>query len=144
VFRQLLKSKLHRATITRSDLDYEGSIAIGECLLEKAAIRPMKQCTCGISRMEQGSKPFARSAEHGSHEICLNRAAVRPAIVGDNYHRQFSLGRRKSGTGMSAEGRLPRQPEPGYGKTLTLPICRLKPIHIASPIRTSRTMRTRS
>jgi hypothetical protein len=37
---------------------------------------------------------------------------------------------------MSSEGRLLSTPEPGYGETLTLPVCRLKPIHIAGSIRT--------
>ena len=39
MFRKLLKSKIHRATITRSDLNYEGSIAIDEDLLEAADIQ---------------------------------------------------------------------------------------------------------
>jgi aspartate 1-decarboxylase len=40
MFRKLLKSKTHRATVTRSDLHYEGSIAIDENLLDAADIRP--------------------------------------------------------------------------------------------------------
>jgi aspartate 1-decarboxylase len=42
MFQKLLKSKLHRASITRSDLDYEGSIAIDECLPDAADIRPFE------------------------------------------------------------------------------------------------------
>jgi aspartate 1-decarboxylase len=42
MFLKLLKSKLHRATITRSDLDYERSIATDECLLDAADIRPFE------------------------------------------------------------------------------------------------------
>jgi aspartate 1-decarboxylase len=38
MFRKLLKSKIHRATVTRSDLNYEGSIAVDADLLEAADI----------------------------------------------------------------------------------------------------------
>jgi aspartate 1-decarboxylase len=40
MFRKVLQSKIHRATVTRSDLHYEGSIAIDENLLNAADIRP--------------------------------------------------------------------------------------------------------
>ena len=40
MYRKLLKSKIHRATVTKSDLNYEGSIAVDAKLLEAADIQP--------------------------------------------------------------------------------------------------------
>ena len=40
MFRKVLKSKIHRATVTRSDLNYEGSICIDEILVEAAGLLP--------------------------------------------------------------------------------------------------------
>jgi aspartate 1-decarboxylase len=83
MFRKLLKSKLHRATITRSDLDYEGSIAIDECLLDAADIRPFE--AVHVWNINNGARleTYAIQAERGSREICLNGAAARLAVVGD-------------------------------------------------------------
>jgi len=83
MFRKLLKSKLHRATITRSDLDYEGSTAIDESLLEAADIRAYE--AVHVWNINNGSRleTYAVPAERGSLEICLNGAAARLAAVGD-------------------------------------------------------------
>ena len=83
MFRKLLKSKIHRATITRSDLNYEGSIAVDAALLEAADIQPFEavqvwNITNG-SRLETYALPVGR----GSGEICLNGAAARLAQAGD-------------------------------------------------------------
>lgn len=80
---KLLKSKIHRATVTRSDLNYEGSIAVDQDLLDAATIRPYESVhvwniTNG-SRLETYALPSAR----GSGEICLNGAAARKAATGD-------------------------------------------------------------
>jgi len=83
MFRKLLKSKLHRATVTRSDLDYEGSIAIDECLLEAADIEAYE--AVHVWNVNNGSRlqTYAIPAERGAGEICLNGAAARMAAVGD-------------------------------------------------------------
>jgi aspartate 1-decarboxylase len=83
MLRKLLKSKIHRATITRSDLNYEGSIAIDEDLLEAADIQAFEavhiwNVTNG-SRLQTYAIPVAR----GTGEICLNGAAARLAQAGD-------------------------------------------------------------
>ncbi len=83
MFRKLLKSKIHRATVTRSDLNYEGSIAIDEALLEAANIQPFE--SVHVWNVNNGSRleTYAVVAERGSGEICLNGAAARMAQPGD-------------------------------------------------------------
>lgn len=83
MFRKLLKSKIHRATITRSDLHYEGSIAVDEDLLDAADIRPYE--AVNVWNVNNGSRleTYAVAAPRGSGEICLNGAAARMAMQGD-------------------------------------------------------------
>lgn len=83
MFRKLLKSKIHRATVTRSDLNYEGSIAVDEALLEAADIRPYE--AVHVWNLSNGSRleTYAIPAARGTGEICLNGAAARLAQPGD-------------------------------------------------------------
>ena len=81
--RKLLKSKIHRATVTRSDLHYEGSIAVDALLLEAADIRAFE--AVHIWNITNGSRlqTYAIPVEAGSGEVCLNGAAARMAAAGD-------------------------------------------------------------
>jgi aspartate 1-decarboxylase len=83
MFRKLLKSKIHRATITRSDLNYEGSIAVDEDLLEAADIQAFE--AVHIWNVTNGSRlqTYAIPVRRGTGEICLNGAAARLAQAGD-------------------------------------------------------------
>ncbi len=76
MFRKLLKSKIHRATVTCSDLDYEGSIAVDAALLEAADIQPFE--AVHVWNLANGSRlqTYAVPAGRGSGEICLNGAAA--------------------------------------------------------------------
>jgi aspartate 1-decarboxylase len=72
----MLKSKIHRASVTDANLEYEGSITIDEDLLRAADILPYEQvdlydCTSG-SRLHT----YAIPGEPGSGEICVNGAAA--------------------------------------------------------------------
>jgi len=72
----MLKSKIHRATVTEANLEYEGSITIDENLLRAADILPYEQvdiydCTNG-NRLHT----YAIPGEPGSGEICVNGAAA--------------------------------------------------------------------
>jgi aspartate 1-decarboxylase len=80
---KLLKSKIHRATVTNADLNYQGSIAVDENLLEAAAIRPFE--SVHIWNVTNGNRleTYALPAPRGSGEICLNGAAARKAAAGD-------------------------------------------------------------
>lgn len=81
--RFMLKSKLHRATVTDADLHYEGSISIDENLLEAANILPYEKVA--IYNVTNGER-FTTYAIKGPREsgvFCLNGAAARKASKGD-------------------------------------------------------------
>lgn len=81
--RTLLKSKLHRVRVTASELDYEGSCAIDELLLEAADIREYERID--IYNVNNGERfsTYAIRAQRGSGTISVNGAAARRAAVGD-------------------------------------------------------------
>jgi len=75
--RKMLKSKIHRATVTGADLHYEGSITIDLDLMEAADIIPY-EAVC-IWDVNNGSRfeTYAIEGERGSGVICINGAAAR-------------------------------------------------------------------
>ncbi|HYG06717.1 MAG TPA: aspartate 1-decarboxylase [Stenotrophomonas sp.] len=79
----LLKAKIHRATVTHSELNYEGSIAIDDLLLQASGIREFEQVH--IWDVTNGSRfsTYAIRAEAGSGIISLNGGAARHVQVGD-------------------------------------------------------------
>jgi aspartate 1-decarboxylase len=81
--RTLLKSKIHRATVTQSELNYEGSCAIDQDLLEASDIREYEQIH--IYNVSNGERfiTYAIRAERGSGVISVNGAAARKAAPGD-------------------------------------------------------------
>jgi aspartate 1-decarboxylase len=81
--RTMLKSKIHRVTVTQSQLDYEGSCAIDETLLEAADIREYQQID--IYNVTNGERftTYAIRAARNSGIISVNGAAARKAAPGD-------------------------------------------------------------
>lgn len=79
----LLKCKLHRACVTHSEVDYEGSCAIDEELLALAGIREYEQIQ--IYNVANGERftTYAIRAEAGSRVISVNGAAAHKASPGD-------------------------------------------------------------
>ncbi|NIA01341.1 MAG: aspartate 1-decarboxylase [Planctomycetia bacterium] len=79
----LLKSKLHHARVTHSELEYEGSCAIDNVLLEAAGIREYEQIH--IYNLANGNRftTYAIRAEQGSGIISVNGAASHKANPGD-------------------------------------------------------------
>jgi len=79
----MLKSKLHRACVTATEIDYEGSIAIDEDLLERVDILPYEQVH--IYNINSGSRfiTYVISAERGSGTFSINGAAARLAQIND-------------------------------------------------------------
>lgn len=75
--RKMLKSKIHRATVTGADLHYEGSITIDRDLLEAADIIPYEAVS--IWNVDNGNRfeTYAIEGERGSGVICINGAAAR-------------------------------------------------------------------
>ena len=81
--RTMLKSKLHRATVTHSELHYEGSCAIDEALLDAANIQEYEQIQ--IYNVTNGARftTYAIRAMRGSGTISVNGAAAHKANPGD-------------------------------------------------------------
>jgi aspartate 1-decarboxylase len=79
----LLKCKLHRACVTHSELDYEGSCAIDSDLMVRAGIREYEQIH--IYNVTNGERfvTYAIRAEAGSRVISVNGAAAHKANPGD-------------------------------------------------------------
>jgi aspartate 1-decarboxylase len=81
--RFMLKSKIHRATLTGIDLDYEGSITIDENLLEKADILPGEQVHVLNINNDERFITYAIAAPRGSGTVLLNGPAARLGTAGD-------------------------------------------------------------
>lgn len=80
---QLLKSKIHRAKITQTELHYVGSITIDEDLMEASnMIENEKVQVVNINNGER-FETYIIKGERGSGMICLNGPAARKAAVGD-------------------------------------------------------------
>jgi len=83
MFRTLLKSKIHRVTVTQCELHYEGSCAIDEDLLDAAGIVENEQVH--IWNIDNGERfvTYAIRGTRGSGVISVNGSAARRAAVGD-------------------------------------------------------------
>ena len=83
MLRRMLKSKLHRVTVTHSELEYEGSCAIDINLLKEANINEYEQIA--IYNITNGERftTYAISAAQGSGIISINGAAAHKANPGD-------------------------------------------------------------
>jgi aspartate 1-decarboxylase len=81
--RKMLKSKIHRATLTGADLEYEGSVTIDRDLMDAADILPY-EAVC-IWDVTNGSRleTYAIEGERGSGVVCVNGAAARLVATGD-------------------------------------------------------------
>ncbi len=81
--RTMMKSKIHRAIVTDSNLDYEGSITIDSHLMDKANIIPYEQVD--IYNVTSGERftTYAIRGDKDSGVICINGAAAHKARKGD-------------------------------------------------------------
>ena len=77
------KSKIHRATVTEADLNYEGSVTVDADLMDAADILPNEQVQ--ILNVNNGERfdTYAIRGARGSGVVCLNGPAARLAHVGD-------------------------------------------------------------
>ncbi|MEE8372819.1 MAG: aspartate 1-decarboxylase [Dehalococcoidia bacterium] len=75
--RMMLKSKIHRATVTEANVDYEGSITIDKDLMEAADMLPYEQVH--VLDVDNGSRleTYVIEGERGSGVICMNGAAAK-------------------------------------------------------------------
>ena len=81
--RVMLRAKIHRATVTQCDLNYEGSCGIDQDLLEAADIREFEKIELYNINNGERFSTYAIVGKRGSGEISLNGAAARLAQLGD-------------------------------------------------------------
>ena len=79
----ILKSKIHRVTVTQARLDYIGSITIDRDLMDAAGICPGERVYIVDNNNGERFDTYAIEGERGSGVICLNGAAARKVQVGD-------------------------------------------------------------
>ena len=79
--RVMLKGKIHRASVTNANIDYEGSITIDTELMKAADILPYEQVQ--VLNINNGARFTTYAIEGEKGEICLNGAAARLALKGD-------------------------------------------------------------
>lgn len=81
MLRSILRAKIHMATVTDSNLAYEGSITIDEEILKKAGIMPYEQVM--VSNMNNGERFETYVIPGKKGDICLNGPTARKGAVGD-------------------------------------------------------------
>jgi aspartate 1-decarboxylase len=83
MFVEILKSKIHRVSVTESNLNYIGSIAIDQDLMDAANIIENEKVQ--VLNLNNGERfeTYVIKGSRGSGEICLNGAAARKVLVGD-------------------------------------------------------------
>ena len=79
----MLKSKLHNATVTGAELEYEGSMAIDSSLLEAVKILPFERIMVANLKNGERFETYAIPAPAGSGTICLNGATAHLGKAGD-------------------------------------------------------------
>src|SRR5947209_20557543 len=81
--RRMMKSKIHRATVTDANLDYVGSITIDPLLMEQADLLEYEQVA--VVDIDNGARleTYVITGEPGSGDICLNGAAAHLIHPGD-------------------------------------------------------------
>jgi len=81
--RILCKSKIHRATVTEANLNYEGSLTLDPLLMEAAGLVPFEQVH--VLNLNNGARfeTYLIEGERGSGTVCVNGAAARLVQVGD-------------------------------------------------------------
>ncbi len=83
MLRQMLRSKIHRATVTDACLDYEGSMTIDQDLMDGAGILPYELVM--VSNLNNGERfgTYAMAGKRGSGEVVLNGPTARKGVIGD-------------------------------------------------------------
>ncbi len=81
--REMCKSKIHRATVTDANLEYEGSVTIDPDLMEAADILPFERVQ--VVDLENGNRleTYVIPGRRGSGDLVLNGAAARLVLPGD-------------------------------------------------------------
>lgn len=83
MFIEVVKSKIHRVTVTQADLNYVGSITIDEALMEAANIIANEKVSIVNNNNGERFETYVIKGERNSGVICLNGAAARKVQPGD-------------------------------------------------------------
>ncbi|MDX8377782.1 MAG: aspartate 1-decarboxylase [Mariprofundales bacterium] len=83
MFLEMFKAKIHRATVTESELHYEGSVTVDEDLLDAANILVHEKVQVLNINNGERFETYAIKAKRGSGKICINGAGARKVQVGD-------------------------------------------------------------
>ena len=79
----LLKSKIHRATVTGGDVNYEGSLTISADLMDKCGLQEYEKILCGKMANGERWETYAIRGKKGTGEIILNGAVAHLGKKGD-------------------------------------------------------------
>jgi len=79
----MLKSKIHRATVTDANLNYEGSLTIDKDLMEEAGLYPFEKIEVYNVTNGERFNTYVIEGERDSGIICVNGAAARRVAIGD-------------------------------------------------------------
>jgi L-aspartate-alpha-decarboxylase len=83
MFIEIVKSKIHRVTVTEANLNYIGSITIDENLMDAANLIPNEKVSIVDNNNGERFETYVIKGERGSGVICLNGAAARKVQPGD-------------------------------------------------------------
>jgi len=83
LYRRFLRAKLHKATVTDANLEYEGSITVDEDLMDLVGVSPYEFVL--ISNMNNGERfeTYVIPGPRGKGDMCLNGSAARKGLKGD-------------------------------------------------------------
>ncbi len=81
--REMLRAKIHRATVTGTNVEYEGSLTVDQDLMTAADLRPFERID--VYNVNSGARfsTYVIPGARGSGTICVNGAAARLAAAGD-------------------------------------------------------------
>jgi aspartate 1-decarboxylase len=79
----LLKSKIHRATVTAANVNYEGSLTIASDLMQRVGLLPYEKILCGVLANGNRFETYAIPGAAGSGDIILNGAVAHLGTTGD-------------------------------------------------------------
>lgn len=80
---QMLKCKIHRASVTEANLEYEGSLTIDRVIMDKVGLLPYEKIYIYNINNGERFETYVMSGAPNSGVICLNGAAARKGLVGD-------------------------------------------------------------
>ena len=83
MYIEVVKSKIHRVTVTEANLNYIGSVTIDEDLLDEANLIPNEKVAIVNNNNGERFETYIIKGERGSGVVCLNGAAARKAQPGD-------------------------------------------------------------